>query len=156
MKHNEQLKLIEAGPQDLDDLMRFEKACFKEKPDQFPRRNLRHLITSPTSKTFVAKDQDGKIIAEVIGLLRHFKVPSGRVYKIAVDPCLQKKGMGSKLIAAIESWFVSEGMIRSCAEVRESNTASRTMFEKNGYNEAKTCYYYYVGGENAIKYWKDL
>lgn len=156
MKHNEQLDIIEAVVSDLDDLMRFEKACFTEKADQFPRRNLRHLITSPTSKTLLVKDKKGKIIAEVIGLLRHFKIPSGRVYKIAVDPSLQKKGMGSKLLAAIESWFISKSMKKSCAEVRESNIGSRTMFERNGYIETKTCYHYYVGGENAIKFWKDL
>lgn len=156
MKHNEQLKIIEAVVADLDDLMRFEKVCFKEKPDQFPRRNLKHLITSPTSKTLVVKDKNGKIVAEVIGLLRHFKIPSGRVYKIAVDPSLQKKGMGSKLLAAIESWFTSKGMKKACAEVRESNIGSRTMFERNGYIETKICQNYYVGGENAIKYWKDF
>jgi len=148
--------VVSATPDDVDDLFAFEKICFEHAVDRFPKRNLRHLITSPTSTTLIIRDEEGKIFATVTGLLRHFKVPSGRVYKIGVLPDRKQKGTGSFLIRAIEDWFRENGMKRTCAEVRESNTPSRRMFEKNGYKETKTIFWYYAGGENAVKYWKDL
>jgi ribosomal protein S18 acetylase RimI-like enzyme len=149
-------KFVEATLDDVKELNEFEKACFPHKADHFPVRNLRHLITSPTSKTLLLKNDKREIIAEVIGLLRNFKVPSGRVYKIGVHPSLQKQGVGSALIKAIEAWFIKEGMKKTCAEIRKSNKASRAMFERNGYEFLKEIPGYYVGGETATKYWKSL
>jgi ribosomal-protein-alanine N-acetyltransferase len=93
---------------------------------------------------------------EVIGLLRNFSVPSGRIYKIGVHPEMKKRGIGSFLIKAIEKWFMESGMKKSCAEIRESNSASRGMFQRNGYLETGFRPFYYAGGENAVKCWKDL
>ncbi|HNX77542.1 MAG TPA: GNAT family N-acetyltransferase [Candidatus Rifleibacterium sp.] len=154
--HELNLKVLVATPADVNDLFAFEKLCFEHAPDQFPKRNLRHLITSPTSRTMIIRDEQGVIFATVTGLLRHFKVPSGRIYKIGVLPGLKKRGIGSFLIRTVEDWFRSQGMQRSCAEVRESNSPSRHMFEKNGYVETGMLYWFYAGGENAVKYWKTL
>jgi ribosomal protein S18 acetylase RimI-like enzyme len=150
------MKFVEATVNDVPALHEFEKKCFHRPEDQFPTRNLRHLIVSSTSLTLLVKDESGKIIGEVIGLLRHFKIPSGRVYKIGVAPDIQQRGMGSALLQKIEEWFVENGMKKSCAEIRENNKASRGMFEKNGYTEEGFLPFYYANGENGIKYWKNL
>ena len=154
--HELNLKVLIATPADVNDLFAFEKLCFEHAADQFPKRNLHHLITSPTSRTMIIRDEHGAIFATVTGLLRRFKVPSGRIYKIGVLPGLKKRGIGSFLIRTVEDWFRSQGMQRACAEVRESNTPSRRMFAKNGYVETGMLYWYYAGGENAVKYWKTL
>ncbi|GAB4282390.1 MAG: hypothetical protein Kow0029_27940 [Candidatus Rifleibacteriota bacterium] len=150
------MKFVEAKIEDVPALHEFEKKCFRRPEDQFPMRNLRHLIVSPTSMTLLIKDENGQIIGEVIGLLRNFKIPSGRVYKIGVSPEVQKRGLGTTLLKEIEGWFKKKGMKRSCAEVREGNKASRAMFEKNGYIETRFLPFYYANGENGVKYWKDL
>jgi len=147
---------IIAGPKDIDDLRVFEANVFEHQPDHFSRRSLTHLATAATSRTLILRDEDGKIYAVIIGLLRHFKIPSGRVYKIGVRPDMKKRGVGSFLIKAIEEWFVESGMKRACAEIRESNIASRTMFARAGYIETGIRYWYYAGGENAVKCWKEL
>ncbi len=147
---------IVATSLDIDELMFFERGCFKHNADQFSKRSLLHLITSPTSRTILLKDDSGKIYAHVIGLLRHFKIPSGRVYKIGVHPDMKKRGIGSFLIREIEKWFIECGMKKSCAEIRESNKPSRRLFKKNGYVETDFKPFYYAGGENGIKCWKDL
>lgn len=150
------MKFVKATTKDLNALMAFEKKNFKRPEDQFKRSSLYHLMTVPTSLTLLVKDEKGNIIGEVIGLLRHFKVPSGRVYKIGVDKDIRKKGMGTELLHEIERWFKKVGMKKSCAEIREGNKASRHMFEKNGYVETGFLPYYYANGENGIKYWRDL
>lgn len=150
------MKFVKATTKDLPALMAFEKRTFKRPEDQFRRSSLYHLMTVPTSLTLLVKDEKGEIIGEVIGLLRHFKIPSGRVYKIGVDKNARKKGMGTLLLKEIERWFKKEGMKKCCAEVRESNKASRTMFERNGYVETGFLPFFYANGENGIKYWRDL
>lgn len=150
------LRFVSAKPSDLDGLIEFEKVCFSNLPDRFSRKNLRHLMTSKTCKTILIKNKSQEIVGEVIGLLRHFKIPSGRVYKIATHPKLRTKGVGSELLRRIEQWFIKQEMIKSCAEVRITNKASRGMFEKNHYKHTNTIAKYYEGGEDMTKYWKKL
>ena len=152
----ENFEFIVATKDIVSELIEFEKICFENLPDRFSKRSLTHLIVAPTSRTIIIRDESGKICAEVIGLLRHFKIPSGRVYKIGVRPDYARRGVGSALVRVIEQWFKECRMKKACAEVRESNTPSRRMFEKNGYVETGTLYFFYAGGENAAKYWKEL
>ncbi len=156
VSQEDSFKVVVATPKDLDDLFAFEKICFEHEADRFPRRNLLHQITSPTSRIFILREENGRIFATVTGLLRHFKIPSGRIYKIGVLPEMKKRGIGSFLIRTVENWFRKQGMHKSCAEVRESNSPSRRMFEKNGYIETGLLIWFYAGGENAVKYWKNL
>lgn len=156
MNMNNNLKLHKAKASEVNPLHEFELKCFDRPEDQFPGKNLKHLIESPTSLTYLLKNKNGKIVGEVIGLLRNFKIPSGRIYKIAVDPDIQTRGLGSMLLAEMETLFKRHGMQRSCAEVRQFNIASRTMFLKNGYKETGFLPNYYENGENGLKYWKHL
>lgn len=150
------LRFVSAKPSDLDNLIEFEKICFSNTPDRFSRKSLRHLMTTQTCKTILIKNKSQEIVGEVIGLLRHFKIPSGRIYKIATHPQLRKKGVGSELVKRIEQWFRKEKMLKTCAEVRIANKASRKMFENNHYKHTKTISNYYEGGEDMTKYWKKL
>ncbi len=149
-------KLCTAEPSEAKALHQFEKKCFQHKVDQFPVRNLRYMIKSKTCITLLLKDKEGKIAGEVIGFLRHFKIPSGRVYKIGVDPEIQAKGVGSYLLKEIESIFKKSGMVKSCAEVRVGNASSRAMFCKNGYKLSGDLPGYYANGEDGVKFWKVL
>ena len=148
-------QIIEASTKNLAALHRFELLCFTHPVDVFNPRQLRHLITSPTSITLVAIEGN-EAIAEVIGLLRHFTIPSGRVYKIAVHPKLRGEGMGTRLLEAIEKQFRQAGMPGSCAEIRVSNAPSRKLFEKNGYVLTRIMKPYYLDGEDGAKYWHKL
>ncbi len=156
MQQEDTFNVTVATPDDLNDLFAFEKICFEHEADRFPRRNLLRQITSKTSRVYILRDDSGRMCATVTGLLRHFKIPSGRIYKIGVLPEMKKRGIGSFLIRTVENWFREKGMRKSCAEVRESNSPSRRMFEKNGYVETGLLIWFYAGGENAVKYWKDL
>ncbi len=95
-------------------------------------------------------------MGSVIGLIRGFRVPSGRVYKITVNPDYQGRGVGSRLLLALEQEFRDRGMKRCCAEVRVSNLASQHMFSRNGYRFEKRLAHYYDDGEDALKFWKSL
>ena len=150
------LRFVTAKTDDLDSLIELEKICFKHKEDRFSRNSLRHLMTAKTCKTIIIKNKSHEILGEVIGLLRHFRIPSGRIYKIGVHPSLRKKGAGSELVKRIEHWFRENKMYKSFAEIRISNKPSIKMFEKKGYKKFKTIDGYYANGETALKYWRAL
>jgi ribosomal protein S18 acetylase RimI-like enzyme len=137
------IKIVEATLKDIDAIMEFEKKCFPCVTDRFPKRNLRHQIKSDKCRITVIKNKKGEVCASATGFLRHFKTPSGRIYKIGVLSELKQRGIGSRLLQEMEAWFVKNKMLDTYAEVRESNKPSRNMFQKNGYEEIKklTCYY---------------
>ena len=93
--------------------------------------------------------------------LRYFKQkPSGRICKLAVDKGFRKAGLASKLINELEIFAVRNSMTGIFAEVRESNQASLSLFQKLGYQKTKILFGYYssINGsydlENGIKLYK--
>jgi ribosomal protein S18 acetylase RimI-like enzyme len=150
--------VVPASPADVEALHAFEKRCFPNPVDVFSVARLAYLLRSPTAKTFVIRASTGRdrIVGAVIGLLRHFRVPSGRIYKIGVDPRQQGKGYATALLEAMEAYFRNMGMRKVCAEVRVSNKASQGLFAKNGYGKTSILQHYYDDGEDGIKFWKQL
>lgn len=147
--------LVRAKPGDAVALKKFESAIFTHDCDIFSVPRLRYLIRSKSCGVFLLKDGE-EIVGAVVGLLRRLKKPSGRVYKIGVSSSERTRGFGSKLLVFIEQFFKENGMAASCAEVRDGNTASRRMFEKNGYILTSQLPAYYDDGENGVKFWKPL
>lgn len=96
------------------------------------------------------------ILAEIIGLLRHFTIPSGRIYKVAVHPSAQGQGLGSRLIEAMEAEFLAAGMVKSFAEIRQGNCHSWALFQKHGYVPLRKLPRYYADGEDGVKFGKSL
>lgn len=156
------IKITEATIKDINGIVEFEKECFICVTDRFLPRNITNQIKSKTCRITIIKDKKGNILASATGFLRHFKVPSGRIYKIGVSPALKQKGIGSLLLQEMESWFLKHKMQFSFAEVRESNIPSRKMFIKNGYEEIGPlpCYYGNLDKgldlEDGVKYKKKL
>ena len=144
-----------AQPVDAAGIHALERRCFQP-VDVISLRRWRRLLRSPTVLGLVIHGSQGRILAGVFGLLRHFRVPSGRVYKIAIDPSCQGQGIGTCLLRLIDERFRRAGMSRACAEVRAGNLRSRGLFAKNGYEESAVLPAYYDDGENGIKLWKDL
>ena len=139
------------GPQ----IHALEQRCYRA-VDVFRPRQIRYLLRSPRCRVLLLRDVAGILVGCVIGLFRGFKVPSGRVYKITVNPDFQGQGIGSRLVREIEQVFRGLGMKRCCAEVRISNQASQFMFSRNGYRFEKRLPRYYDDGEDGLKFWKTL
>lgn len=125
--------------------------------DVFKPAQIGRLLRSATCRCLVARDADGTVRAEIVGLLRRFRgSPSGRIYKIAVHRSLQGTGAAGLLLAAMEEIFRREGMTSACAEARVGNAASIRFFEKHGYRVTKLLPRYYPDGEDGRKLWKIL
>jgi len=136
-------------------LHRLEEDCFSP-VDIFRPAQFRYLLGSPSCRILVIREDGGRVLAELVGLFRHFSIPSGRIYKIAVHPSLRGQGWGGRLIEAMEVEFIKAGMVKAFAEIRESNKKSWAMFEKNGYFVIRKLPGYYVDGEVGVKFRKIL
>ncbi|MBF0498781.1 MAG: GNAT family N-acetyltransferase [Candidatus Riflebacteria bacterium] len=142
--------------QDVIPIHELEQRCYASE-DVFSPRRLRTLLKSNTCIALVVHGPDNRVTANVLGLVRHYsRNPSGRIYKISVDPSMRGLGLATHLLGIMEDSFRAAGMKRSCAEVRCSNKASRTLFEKSGYHVETSLPTYYPDGEDGIKYWKTL
>lgn len=150
-------KFRTATPAQAAALRAFEELTFPCPVDIFKMAQFYHLLRSPTARVLIwCPPGSTEIHAACIGLLRHFAVPSGRIYQIAVHPSLQGKGMGGATLQAMEKIFRREGMVKACAEVRVSNSASRALFARHGYQETASLPAYYDDGEDGVKFWKSL
>jgi ribosomal-protein-alanine N-acetyltransferase len=148
-------RIVPARPGDAAALRQLELDCFTA-VDVFSVRQFRRLLASPTCRILVVRGAGGTLVAEIVGLLRHFSIPSGRIYKVAVHPSAQGQGLGRRLIAAMEAEFRRAGMVAAVAEVRVSNTGSRALFEACGYQAGERLPRYYADGEDGVKYRKVL
>ena len=145
-------RIVPAVQNDWKGFWELDKRCFPA-VDVFKPRQIRYILNSKTCKSFVIRSGN-QIIASIIGLIRGFRIPSGRIYKVAVDQRLRGQGCASKLIRRMEGEFRKCGLRKSCAEVRMSNHASRNLFIKNGYRPVQTLPRYYADGEDGLKFWK--
>ncbi|MBF0408068.1 MAG: GNAT family N-acetyltransferase [Candidatus Riflebacteria bacterium] len=142
-------------PGDARQINKLESECYQSE-DVFSVSRLRYLFSSECTVSFKICDENGTILGNVIGLIRRFSIPSGRIYKITVSHQIAGQGWATKLLKATEKCFAELGMKKCCAEVRVSNTPSRKLFEKNNYTEYGKLEKYYPNSETAIKFWKQL
>ena len=155
-------QLIKAGISDLADIIDFEKRVLNDSSEYSSKRSLKNFIKSPNSEFLLIK-HCGKICAYGLLTLRYFKQkPSGRICKLAVDKGFRKAGWATELINELEKFAVKNSMTGIFAEVRESNQASLSLFQKLGYKKTKILFGYYssINGsydlENGIKLYKNL
>ena len=57
----------------------------------------------------------------------------GQICNIAVSPAYRRMGVGSRLLAALKGEAARLGLSLLTLEVRASNTAAQTLYERNGF-----------------------
>ncbi len=55
---------------------------------------------------------------------------------IAVEPAMRRRGVGRKLMGAVESWARENGGLRLALEVRAANIAAQRLYAASGWAEA--------------------
>jgi len=137
---------------DLDSLLALEVRGFDS--DRFDLNHLRYLILKAKSTILVA-EIDGEIVGSAIMIWRD-KARSGRLYSIVIDPSIQKRGIGGKLMEACESETFRHGRDSVTLEVRADNKNAISFYQKLGYKTQRTLTGYYSDGVSGLKMKKDL
>jgi len=82
--------------------------------------------------------------------------PQGHISGIAVEPAFRRRGIATALLKRCEETFRREGFKRISLEVRPSNSAARSLYEKLGFKPAFVVRRYYADGEDALVYEKHI
>ncbi|MFH2065300.1 MAG: GNAT family N-acetyltransferase [Pseudomonadota bacterium] len=107
---------------------------------------------------FLLAEQYGRLI----GFSAYGPVPcsvtSFKLYWIVIQPGLQGRGLGRKIILETEKSIQSQGGLRIYAETSERihNASLRLFYERCGYRIISTIENYYADGEAGITYFKML
>jgi ribosomal protein S18 acetylase RimI-like enzyme len=137
---------------DLDALTRLEQAAFAV--DGFHRKQLRYLLTRAHASVYVA-DENGIVRGSAIMLWRQ-RSKVGRLYSIATDPSVQGRGVGRLLLQTCETAAVQRGCRYVSLEVRVSNLAAITFYERHGYLAVEALPGFYEDGADGIRMRKAL
>lgn len=138
------MKIEQMTAEHLDGVEALEKSSFSH---PWSRQSLMSELENAQS-LFYAAVEDGQVVG-YIGM--SFVLDEGYIYNVAVDEKYRKKGIGSALIRTLVTHCKKEGFAFLTLEVRESNTAARSLYQHFGFikvGERKN--YYSAPTENAV------
>ncbi|MGD0719496.1 MAG: GNAT family N-acetyltransferase [Roseiarcus sp.] len=146
------LSIRPARPADLDAILALEFAVFSA--DRLSRRSLRGFIASPHRPVLVAVADRALAGYALVALRRGSR--AARLYSIAVDRRIGRRGVGRALMAACERYVRAQG--RDCLrlEVRADNEAAIALYRSLGFREFGHYDDYYADGARALRFEKRL
>ena len=107
-------------------------------------------LTNPVAKYLVAK-----IDNTVVGFVGTWIVlDESHITNIAVHPTYRKQGIASKLLEELLNYCKNQGCTAYTLEVRSSNIAAQSLYEKHGFKQNGIRKRYYEdNNEDAILMW---
>jgi ribosomal protein S18 acetylase RimI-like enzyme len=98
-------------------------------PERKPRSDIQKKLRHSPESFFVGA-HEGKIVATVmVGYDGH----RGWIYKLAVRPDLQRKGIGTQMMEQAESWLRQQGCLRVKLQIDEARSDVAGFYKKLGY-----------------------
>ncbi|HLT77429.1 MAG TPA: GNAT family acetyltransferase [Ferrovibrio sp.] len=117
--------------EDRDALIALWQACDLTRPWNDPATDIAFCVSRPES-TILVGEQNGKVVASVMtGHDGH----RGWLYYLAVEPSLQKSGLGRRMVEAAEAWLKARGVPKVMLMVRPENGKVRAFYDALGYEE---------------------
>lgn len=137
--------------EDLQAVVAIDQASFSL---PWPARSFQfELNENPNSRLWVAEVTDAAGQPAIAGLLVLWKIlDEGHIATVAVSAAYRRLGVGRKLLATALLSAAQEGVTRSFLEVRASNTAAQTLYQRFGYIvEGVRRRYYKDNQEDALQ-----
>jgi ribosomal-protein-alanine acetyltransferase len=135
---------------DLDTLVAMEEAVFDY--DRMSRRQYRHHLGSANAVVLVAQDGQDILGSGLVFFRAGTQV--ARLYSLATAPQARGRGVGRRLLAALERKVRERGLTRLRLEVRTDNAGAIGLYEKAGYVRYAVRERYYDNGADAACYEK--
>jgi ribosomal-protein-alanine N-acetyltransferase len=141
-----------ATPADAATLQAIETACFTQ--DRISPRAMARNLRSETADLLLATL--GPQPAGYALLLYRATSTLARLYSIATLPSARGKGVGRRLMDALEAAARKRGCDRLRLEVREKNRPAIALYEALGYQRIGRYENYYEDGAPALRFEKKL
>lgn len=130
-----------------DDLPRvgtLERECFSL---PWSEASLAYAMREPHTR-MLAATEDGTVIGYAVGCILFEEM---EIMNLAVDAGFRRRGVGAALLSALLAEGERAGCTRALLEVRESNTAARTLYSRFGFTAyGRRAGYYRLPMEDAI------
>ncbi len=142
--------LRQAGPEDLPILSALEARAFSR---PWPQEAMEAELSLPQAEVWIAWNG-----ANAVGYI-DFWLGAGElsILNVAVDPALQRQGIGRRLLGLAELRARDEGLEQIFLEVRVSNNAAIGLYRAGGFQQVGIRRGYYSdNGEDAIVLHRDL
>ncbi|HNR56855.1 MAG: GNAT family N-acetyltransferase [Methanothrix sp.] len=135
-------------PSDLPSILAAERSCFSPEV-AFPPETVALLLAAAT--TLVAEE------GEIVGFVAGFSRGSwGKVVTLEVLPERRGRGLGRRLMEALEEEFASQGAEASILEVSAENRRAIALYFGLGFEKAGLLLDYYGPGRDALLMTKRL
>jgi [ribosomal protein S18]-alanine N-acetyltransferase len=148
-----EIKIETASIRLIDKLFQIEEQCFDE--EAFTKQQISYLLTDYNTIALVANvnnDITGFIIAQM-------ELDNDRLYghiiTINVAAVYRRKGIGTRMLAEIETILKQKGIAECQLEVREDNSTALKLYQKKGYQRIGKLENYY-GRKHGIHLKKTL
>lgn len=138
--------------EDLPALLALEQHCFST--DRLSRRSFHRLIHRGHGQLWVLA-QDGPLLGYAVLLFRRGSTVA-RLYSIAIAGQARGGGLGSRLLAHLETCAAAHGCDVLRLEVRVDNPAALALYEGNGYRRFALRHGYYQDHTDAWRLQKSI
>ena len=150
MKQNN-MRIREMAETDVPQIAGLEELCFT---DPWPESSIRDELANPLSLWLVALDTE-----RVVGYIGSQSVlGEADILNVAVDPAYRRRGIAEQLLLRLEDVLRDQSVYSLTLEVRPSNLAAVSLYEKIGYHQVgcRRGYYHHPKEDAFIlrKEWK--
>ena len=137
--------------EDLDQVMLLELACFSV---PWTQESFKKELTENKLAHYIVIEEENQIVG--YGGVWYI-VDEGHITNVAIHPDHRKKGLGKQLVDAMKDMAIQNDIILMTLEVRVSNVAAITLYERMGFLEAGIRPKYYTDNqEDALIMWVKL
>ena len=141
-------------PSDLDGVININRECL---PENYSTSFFLNLFKR-FQETFIVAELNNEIVGYIMCRIEtgipSFKLlgitRKGHVISIAVLPKHHRKGIAQRLVQAATKAMLNYNAKECYLEVRESNVPAISLYQKLGFQSAKTIRNYYADGESAL------
>ncbi len=137
--------------EDLDQVMLLELACFSV---PWTQESFKKELTENKLARYIVIEEENQIVG--YGGVWYI-VDEGHITNVAIHPDHRKKGLGKQLVDAMKDMAIQNEIVLMTLEVRVSNVAAITLYERMGFLEAGIRPKYYTDNqEDALIMWVKL
>ena len=144
------MRIRRAEPRDLPQMLQIESLCFPEET-AFPPGVFAYLIRYAVA--IVACEPEDQILGFIIG---YTSGSAGAVYTLDVHTGYRRRGIGIKLLLAMEKRLARMGANAVRLEAALEKPGALELYRKAGYREREIIRNYYGRGCHAVRMWKTL
>lgn len=131
---SEQLTIRPIADDDIAQVVSLWHAAGVARPWNDPGRDIDFARRNGHSTVLVGSQDDQIVASAMVGEDGH----RGWVYYVAIDPGLQRGGLGRIMMDAAERWLIERGVWKVQLLVRADNADATAFYEKLGYRDTRS------------------